>query len=415
MRKVYFDHAATTPVHPAVAEEMMKYLTEDFGNPSSIHAFGRVVRKGVEHARQQVVAAIGASSVGEIAFTSGGTEAANMAIRGVAYANRHKGNHIITTAGEHNAVLGPCKQLEKEGFAVTVLPLDQYGLITPQQVAEAITDKTILISVMHANNEIGTIYPIREISEIAKERKIIFHTDATQTVGHIPVNVDELGVNLLTFSAHKIYGPKGAGAMYIRKGTFWQPITYGGGQERRRRPGTENVPGIVGLGKAVELACENMKSEAERLSGYRDRIISEVLDNIPNTILTGHPVNRLPGHVSFCFRFIEGESMLLMLDMKGIAISSGSACTSGSLEPSHVLTAIGLTKEVAHGSLRLTMGKDNTQEDVEYFLEALPPIIARLREMSPLGEGCNPCACSTCTIHDEEHDHGHGEFEEDEI
>ncbi len=413
MRKIYFDHSATTPVDPAVAEEIMKYLTQDFGNPSSIHAFGRAARKGVEHARQQVVTAIGASGVGEITFTSGGTEAGNMAIRGVAYANRHKGNHIITTAAEHSAVLAPCKQLEKEGFAVTVLPLDEYGLVTPQQVAEAITDKTILISVMHANNEIGTIYPIKEISEIARERKIIFHTDATQSVGKIPVNVDELGVNLLTFSAHKLYGPKGIGCMYIRKGTFWQPISFGGGQERRRRPGTENVPGIVGLGKAIELACERMKADAERLTGYRDRIISEVMDKIPNTILTGHPKNRLPNHVSFCFRFIEGESMLLMLDMKGIAISSGSACTSGSLEPSHVLTAIGLSKEVAHGSLRLTMGKDNTGDEVEYFLEVLPPIIARLSEMSPLGDGCNPCACSTCTVHDEDHDHSHGEHEEE--
>jgi len=300
--------------------------------------------------------------------------------------------------------------LEKEGFSVTVLPLDEHGLVTPQQVAEAITDKTILVSVMHANNEIGTIMPIKEISQVVKERKIIFHTDAVQSVGKIPVDVDELGVDLLTVSGHKIYGPKGIGAMYIRKGTFWQPISYGGGQERRRRPGTENVPGIVGLGKAIELAAQRMYADAERLTRYRDRIIHEVLEKIPNTILTGHPQNRLPNHVSFCFRFIEGESMLLMLDMKGIAISSGSACTSGSLEPSHVLTAIGLSQEVAHGSLRLTMGKDNTEEDVEYFLEVLPPIIERLREMSPLSEGCNPCACSTCTV---DHHHDHGEFEDE--
>lgn len=413
MRKVYFDHSATTPVDPAVAEEMMKYLTEHYGNPSSIHAFGREARKAVEKARQQVVTAIGASSVGEISFTGTGTEADNMAIRGVAYANRQKGNHIITSAAEHSAVLNCCKQLEREGFAITVLPLDEYGRVTAQQVAEAITDKTILITIMHANNEIGTIMPIREISEVARAKKIIFHTDAVQSVGKIPVNVDELGVDLLTLSGHKIYGPKGVGAMYIRKGTFWQPILFGGGQERRRRPGTENVPGIVGLGKAIELATQNMHAEAERLSKYRDRIFKEVMEKIPNTILTGHPEQRLPGHVSFCFRYIEGESMLLMLDMKGIAISSGSACTSGSLEPSHVLTAIGLTKEVAHGSLRLTMGKINTEEDIEYFLETLPPIIERLREMSPLGEGCNPCACSTCTVHDEDH-HDHGEFDEDE-
>lgn len=412
MRKVYFDHSATTPVDPAVAQEMIKYLTEDFGNPSSIHAYGRAARKAIEQARQQVATAIGAASVGEITFTSGGTEAVNMAIRGVAYANRQKGNHIITTAAEHSCVLGCCKQLEREGFAVTVLPLDEYGRVTPEQVAEAITDKTILISVMHANNEIGTIMPIREISEVAKKNNIIFHSDAVQSVGRIPVNVDELGVNLLTLSGHKIYGPKGIGAMYIRKGTFWQPIIFGGGQERRRRPGTENVAGMVGLGKAIELATERMHGEAERLTKYRDRIFSEVLEKIPNTILTGHPKERLPGHVSLCFRFIEGESMLLMLDMKGVAISSGSACTSGSLEPSHVLTAIGLTQEVAHGSLRLTMGKDNTEEDVEYFLEVLPPIIERLREMSPLGEGCNPCACSSCTVHDH-HGHDHDEFEDE--
>lgn len=412
MRQVYFDHSATTPMDKAVAEEMIKYLTEHYGNPSSIHAVGREARKAVEKARQQVATAIGASSVGEICFTSCGTESDNMALRGVAYANRQKGNHIITTAAEHSAILACCKQLEREGFSITVLPLDEYGRVTAQQVADAITDKTILISVMHANNEIGTIMPIREISEVAKAHKIIFHCDAVQSVGKIPVNVDELGVDLLTISGHKIYGPKGIGAMYIRKGTFWQPITYGGGQERRRRPGTENVAGIVGLGKAIELATERMYADAERLSKYRDRIFKEVMEKIPNTILTGHPKDRLPNHVSFCFRFIEGESMLLMLDMKGIAISSGSACTSGSLEPSHVLTAIGLSKEVAHGSLRLTMGKDNTEEDVEYFLEVLPPIIERLRAMSPLGEGCSPCACSTCDVHDDHHDHG--EFEDDE-
>ena len=412
MRTVYFDHSATTPMDKDVAEEMIKYLTEHYGNPSSIHAVGREARKAVEKARQQVATAIGASSVGEICFTSCGTESDNMALRGVAYANRQKGNHIITTAAEHSAILACCKQLEREGFAITVLPLDEYGRVTAQQVADAITDKTILISVMHANNEIGTIMPIREISEVAKAHKIIFHSDAVQSVGKIPVNVDELGVDLLTISGHKIYGPKGIGAMYIRRGTFWQPITYGGGQERRRRPGTENVAGIVGLGKAIELATQRMHADAERLRKYRDRIFKEVMEKIPNTILTGHPTERLPNHVSFCFRFIEGESMLLMLDMKGIAISSGSACTSGSLEPSHVLTAIGLSKEVAHGSLRLTMGKDNTEEDVEYFLEALPPIIERLRAMSPLGEGCNPCACSTCDVHDDHH-HDHGEFEEE--
>lgn len=401
MRKVYFDHSATTPVDPAVADLMYKYMVEEYGNPSSIHAFGRPVRKAVEEARSIVAEAIGASGVGEITFTSGGTESDNMAIRGAAYANRQKGNHIITSAVEHTAVLATCKQLEKEGFSVTVLPVDQYGMVSPAEVEKAITDQTILVSIMHANNEIGTINPIKEISEVVHQHKVIFHTDAVQSFGKIPVNVDELGVDLLTLSGHKIYGPKGSGVMYLRKGTWWLPINYGGGQERRRRPGTENAPAIIGLGKAAQLAMQRREEEGKRLSGYRDQIISTVLDSIPHTILTGHPTKRLPGHVSFCFRYIEGESMLLSLDMKGIAISSGSACTSGSLEPSHALLAIGLTHEVAHGSLRLTMGKDNSQEDVDYFLAELPPIIDRLRAMSPLGEGCPTMDYGSCAAHHE--------------
>ncbi|MBO8137364.1 MAG: cysteine desulfurase NifS [Desulfotomaculum sp.] len=400
MRKVYFDHAATTPVDPAVAELVMKYTTEHFGNPSSIHNFGREVKKAVEHAREQVVKAIGASHVGEIAFCSGGTEAANMAIRGAAYANKQKGNHIITTAVEHHCVLSTCEQLAKEGFEVTVLPVDQYGRVSVEDVRNALTDKTILVSIMHANNEVGTIMPIAEIGKMLKsqDRKIIFHTDAVQSIGKLPVNVDDLNVDILTFSGHKIYGPKGIGAMYLRRGTWWQPIMYGGGQERRRRPGTENAPGIIGLGKAVEIAVENREEYAEKLTKLREKLVDRVLNSIPNVKLNGHPTECIPGHASFCFEFIEGESMLLSLDMLGIAISSGSACTSGSLEPSHVLLAMGIPKEIAHGSLRVSMGKYNTEEDVDYFVDNLIPIIERLRKMSPLAgsASCTPCACASC-------------------
>lgn len=399
MRKVYFDHSATTPVDPEVAELVMKYMTEHYGNPSSIHGFGRTVRKAVEEAREKVRKAIGASHVGEITFTSGGTEANNMALRGTAYANRQKGNHIITTAVEHHAVLTTCQQLAKEGFELTVLPVDEYGLVSVEDVQNAITDKTILVSIMHANNEVGTIMPIAEIGRMLKKQnpKIIFHTDAVQSFGKIPVNVDELNVDLLTLSGHKIYGPKGIGVMYLRRGTWWQPISYGGGQERRRRPGTENAPAIIGMGKAVELAEARREEEYARLIKLRDKLVDGVLSKIPNVRLNGHPTKRLPGHASFCIEYVEGESMLLSLDMKGIAISSGSACTSGSLEPSHVLLAMGIPHEVAHGSLRITLGRQNTEEDVDYFIENLIPIVERLRAMSPLaGQNCTPYAGTPC-------------------
>ncbi|MBM7855017.1 cysteine desulfurase [Desulfohalotomaculum tongense] len=400
MRRVYFDHAATTPVDPEVAELVMKYMTESYGNPSSVHSFGREVKKPLEYAREQVRKAIGAAHVGEIAFCSGGTEAANMALRGAAYANRQKGNHIITTAVEHHCVLTTCEQLAKEGFEVTVLPVDQYGRISVEDVANALTDQTILVSIMHANNEVGTIMPIAEIGKMLKsqERRIIFHTDAVQSIGKLPVDVDQLNVDMLTFSGHKIYGPKGIGVMYLRRGTWWQPIMYGGGQERRRRPGTENAPAIIGLGRAVEMAVANREEEAEKLTKLRDKLVDRVLSSIPNSRLNGHPTERLPGHASFCFEFVEGESMLLSLDMQGIAISSGSACTSGSLEPSHVLLAMGIPKEIAHGSLRVTLGKYNTEEEVDYFVDNLIPIVERLRKMSPLtgGGACTPCACAGC-------------------
>ncbi len=384
MRRVYFDHSATTPVHPEVAEEMYRYLTgNNFGNPSSVHHYGLLARKAVTAAREKVALAIGASPE-EIVFTSGGTESDNIAIHGAAFTNKKRGNHIITSAVEHHAVLDAVKNLTKYGFEITFLPVDQYGMVRVEDVEKAITDKTILITIMHANNEVGTIMPIAEIGRIAKQRGIVFHVDAVQSFGKIPVRVDELGVDLLSISGHKIYGPKGIGALYIRKGTPWrQTLIFGGGQERRRRAGTENVPGIVGLGKAAELAVANMEEENKRLIALRDKLIEGVLNRCEHVKLTGHPVKRLPNHASFCFEYIEGESILLSLDMKGIAASSGSACTSGSLEPSYVLLAMGIPRELAHGSLRLTLGKDNTEEDVDYFLEVLVPIVERMRAISP--------------------------------
>ena len=386
MRSVYFDHSGTTPVHPEVAEEIYRYLTKDnFGNPSSIHHYGRQIKVKVAEAREKVARALGADP-GEIVFTSGGTESDNMAIHGAAITNKNRGNHIITSAVEHHAVLNTVKALGKEGFDITILPVDQYGMVSVEDVAAAITDRTILITIMHANNEVGRVMPVAEIGKLAQERGIIFHVDAVQSFGKIPVNVDGLGVSLLSVSGHKIYGPKGIGALYIRKGTRWrQTLFHGGSQERLRRAGTENIPGIMGLAKAVELAMKNMDAESSRLRDLRDKIIRE-LTAIDGVRLTGHPVLRLPNHASFIFKHIEGESLLLSLDMKGIAASTGSACTSGSLEPSHVLLAMGIPPEEAYGSLRITLGKDNTREDVDYFLEVIKPIVERLRNMSALQE-----------------------------
>jgi len=384
-KTIYFDHAATTPVRPEVLEAMLPFFTEKFGNPSTIYSYGRESKKYIEDARDKVAKALGAQSK-EIFFTGSGTEADNWAIKGVAYANRKKGNHIITTSIEHHAVLHTCNFLEKEGFEVTYLPVDKDGLVDPEQVREAIKPETILISVMFANNEIGTIQPISEIGKIAKEKGIIFHTDAVQAVGSVNVNVEELNVDLLSLSAHKFYGPKGVGALYIRRGTKITSFMHGGAQERGKRASTENVPGIVGLGKAIELATANIEGNAKYVKRLRDRIIDEVLNTIPYVRLNGHREKRLPGNINFSFEFIEGESLLLLLDMKGIAASSGSACTSGSLDPSHVLLAIGLPHEIAHGSLRITLGPDNTDEEVDYFLSVLPEIVGRLREMSPLYE-----------------------------
>jgi cysteine desulfurase len=383
MQRIYLDHAATTPTRPEVMKAMLPYFTDAFGNPSSIYSQGQEAKGAIEEARTKVAELIGARSE-EIVFTSGGTEANNFALKGVAYANEHKGNHIITISIEHHAVLEVCKFLERRGFMITYLPVDKYGLVDPQDVRNAITDKTILISVMHANNEVGTIEPAEEIGKIAKEAGIYFHSDAVQTVGHIPVNVDKLKVDLLSISAHKLYGPKGAGALYIRKGTKLVSLIHGGEQERRRRAGTENVPAIVGLGKAVELAGQEIGKEAERLASLRDKLIKGLGEKIDHILSNGHPTRRLPNNVNVSVDFVEGESMLLNLDLEGICASTGSACSSASLEPSHVLLALGLSPEQAHGSLRFTLGRENTEADIERVLEVLPAIVSKLRAMSPL-------------------------------
>ena len=383
MRRIYLDHAATTPTHPEVVKAMLPYFTDTFGNPSSVYSCGQEAKAAVEEARIKTAELIGARSE-EIVFTSGGTEADNFALKGVAYANGHKGNHIITTSVEHHAVMEVCKFLGRRGFTITYLPVDKYGLVDPQDVKKVITDKTILISIIHANNEVGTIEPISEIGEIAKEAGVYFHTDAVQAVGHIPVNVDKLKVDLLSISAHKLYGPKGVGALYIRKGTKLVSLMQGGGQEKMRRAGTENVPAIVGLGKAVELAGQEMDKEAERLAGLRDKLIKGLMEKIDHVQLNGHPTRRLPNNIHVSVDFVEGESMLLNLDLEGIYASTGSACSSASLEPSHVLLALGLSPDQAHGSVRFTLGRENSEEDIERVLDVLPGIIAKLRAMSPL-------------------------------
>lgn len=384
-RNIYFDHAATTPVRTEVLKEMLPYFHEKFGNPSSIYSIGRESKKAVETARETVAKAIGAQPR-EIFFTGSGTEADNWAIKGVAYANANRGRHIITTAIEHHAVLHTCQYLESEGYDVTYLTVDQDGLVTPEQVKAAVRPDTILISIMFANNEIGTIQPIAEIGKIAAERGVYFHTDAVQAVGNVPINVSDMNIDMLSMSSHKFYGPKGIGALYVKKGVKITTFLHGGAQERGRRASTENVASIVGLSKALEIAVDSMEEYNKKLVALRDRTISDIEKNIPFVRLNGHKEKRLPGNVNFSFEFLEGESLLLMLDMKGIAASSGSACTSGSLDPSHVLLAIGLTHEVAHGSLRITLGIDNCDADIDYLMEVLPPIVQRLREMSPLYE-----------------------------
>lgn len=381
--RIYLDNAATTAVSPEVLEAMMPYFTEVFGNPSSIHGTGREAAKAVDMARKQIAAAIGAQPQ-EIYFTAGGSESDNWVLKGTAFARKAKGNHIITTAIEHHAVLHTCKWLEKQGFTVTYLPVDEYGMVNPDDVEKAITDQTILISVMAANNEIGTIQPIREIGAIAKAHKIPFHTDAVQAIGAIPINVDEMNIDMLSMSGHKFHGPKGIGVLYVRKGIRLDTLIQGGAQERGQRAGTENLAGIVGIGKAIELAAANLEENATRMTALRDKLINGILATIPDTRLNGHPTKRLPNNCNVSIRYIEGEAMLLRLDLAGIAGSSGSACTSGSLDPSHVLLAIGLPHEIAHGSLRLTLGTDTTEADIDEVLNVLPGIVKDLRAMSVL-------------------------------
>jgi len=382
---VYMDHAATTTVHPDVVEAMVPFLHNHFGNPSSIYSIAREAKEAVDSARGMVATTLGAQP-DEIFFTSGGTESDNWAIKGVAFANRKRGDHIITSKIEHHAVLHTCQYLEKQGFRVTYLPVDQYGFVDPGELERSITDKTTLVSVMYANNEIGTIEPVQELASIAHENGAYFHTDAVQAVGHIPISVSGTDIDLLSLSGHKFNGPKGTGALYIRKGTRIDNILHGGAQERNRRAGTENLAGIVGVGKAIELATTGIEEKGARLRGMRDRLLSGIQESIPHTRLNGHPSQRLPGNLNVSFDFIEGESILLLLDSFGICASTGSACTSGSLEPSHVLLATGLPAETAHGSLRLTLDLENTDEEVNYVLRTLPKVVSRLREMSPLGK-----------------------------
>lgn len=383
MRKVYLDNAATTALSPKVLEKMMPYLTDIYGNASSPHSFGQNARIGVEHAREQVARAINADP-SEIVFTGCGTESDNTVLFGVAERYAKKSDHIITTNVEHHAILHSCAALEKKGIKVTYLPVDKDGLVTPEQVRDAITDKTILVSVMFANNEVGTIMPIPEIAAVCHEKGVLFHTDAVQAAGHIPIDVKAMGIDMLSISGHKFHGPKGVGVLYERKGIRLPSYIIGGEQEKGRRAGTENVAGIVGLGEALELAVTNMSETSARMTRMRDRLIEGIEATIPEVKLNGHRTKRLPNNVNFSIKYIEGESILLMLDMAGIAASSGSACTSGSLDPSHVLLALGLTHEVAHGSVRMTLGDDTTDEDIDYVLETLPKVAHRLRAMSPI-------------------------------
>ncbi len=385
MKRVYLDYAATTPCDPEVLKAMEPFFFDKPGNASSMHSFGQEAKKGIEDSREKLASFIGALPE-EIIFSSGGTESNNNVIFGVAAARSDKGNHIITSEIEHHAVSQPCSYLEKKGFKVTFLKADKDGLVSPEDLKKAITDKTILVSIMHANNEIGTIQPIKEIGKIARENGVYFHTDAVQTIGHIPVNVDDLNVDFLSLSAHKFYGPKGVGALYIRKGSRIERLLYGGDQEKGRRASTYNTPGIVGLGKAIELCRKNMDSEIRDQTALRDRMIKEIPKSIPEVKLNGHPDLRLPNNVNFSVKYIEGESMLLSLDMLNIAVSTGSACTSSSLEPSHVLLGIGLDHATAHGSLRITLGRWTQESDVDYFLKHLPQVVERLRAMSPLYE-----------------------------
>ncbi|WP_066619632.1 cysteine desulfurase NifS [Clostridium magnum] len=385
-KKVYMDYSATTYTKPEVLEEMLPYFTEYFGNPSSMYSMSDVPRKAVTKARERVAKAINAES-NEIFFTAGGSESDNWILKGIAYANKNKGNHIITTKIEHHAITHTCKFLEKSGFEVTYLPVDEFGFISLEELKNAITDKTILVSIMFANNEIGTIQPIAKIGRICKERNVYFHTDAVQAIGHVNIDVKEMNIDALSMAGHKFYGPKGVGAMYLRKGVKIENLIHGGGQEKGKRASTENVPGIIGIGKAIELAVEELETEANRLKSLRDRLLNGLVEQIPYVKVNG-PIGegRMPGNVNVSFIGVEGETLLLDLNDEGIFASTGSACASGSLDPSHVLLAIGLSHGVAHGSLRLSLGSGTTEEDVDYALEVIPRIVNRRREMSPFWE-----------------------------
>ena len=383
MRQVYLDNNATTRLDPRVRDVMLPFYLEDFGNASSVHGYGQRARAAVEEARQQVAHLIGAQPR-EIVFTSGGTESDNTALRGVATYNRSRGNHIITTSIEHPAVLRSCEQLEKEGYRVSYIPVDSEGMLRLDKLTGAINDHTILISVMHANNEIGCIQPIQEIARLANERKIIFHTDAVQSVGKIPVDVKELGVDLLCLSAHKLHGPKGMGALYVRRGVRLNALLFGGSHERNRRAGTENVPGVMGLGKACELAEQGLEDFNTRVQGLRDQLEEGILRQVPEMVVNGTRAHRMPHVSNLSFRYLEGEGLLISLDFQGVAVSTGSACSSGSLEPSHVLSEIGRDSDLAHAAIRFSLSHMTTDEEIDYVLGILPGIVERMREMSPL-------------------------------
>ena len=386
MKRIYLDHSATTPVAPEVLDAMLPYFGKKFGNASSLHSFGLEAKEALEESRAKVAALLGAQSE-EIIFTSGGTESDNLALKGIGYRSKEKGkgNHIITSSIEHPAILETCRKLETQGFEVTYLPVTKDGLVDPGTVESAVREETVLISVMHANNEIGTIQPLKEIGEIAAEKDVFFHTDAVQTAGKIPIDVNDMGLDLLSISVHKLYGPKGVGALYVRKGTRLDSILQGGGHERGLRSGTENVAGIVGLARAADLASQEMASEAKRLTDLRDKLAKMVLDSVKDAWINGTMEKRLPGNLNFGFRYVEGESLLLFLDSKGIAVSTGSACSSKKLEPSHVLMSLGLKAEECHGSLRITMGRSNTEEDVDYVARSITEAVERFRSISALG------------------------------
>jgi len=384
MKRVYMDNTAGMPVDPRVLEAMMPYFSQQYGNPSSLHSWGNEARKALEDARAKILALVGAERSEEIFFTSGGTESNNLAVKGVAYRNKDRGNHIVTTTIEHMSVMNTCKSLMKDGFSVTYVPVDKYGVVDAQSLEKAITDKTVLVSAMYANGEIGTIQPIKEIGEIVHRKGALLHVDAVAAAGQVPINVEKESIDLMSISSNDMYGPRGVGALYVKTGTRIQPIIHGGSQERGLRSGTENIPAIVGMGKAAEIAKTEMETETRRLSQLRDKLIKGLLETIPSSFLNGHPTQRLPNNANIRFSYIEGESLILSLDMLGVACSSGSACTSKTLEPSHVLLAIGLKHEEAHGSLLFTLGKQNTEEDVDYVVNALPDIVKRLRAISPL-------------------------------